>query len=74
MVATTLLTGIDMTEDEYRETLAHSISIPAEWAEVWDARNEGTRVPEGGALESEALPGFRLELARLWAAIDSAPA
>ena len=44
------------------------------WAEVWDGRNEGTRVPEGGALESDALPGFRLELARLWAAIDAAPA
>jgi Uma2 family endonuclease len=44
------------------------------WAEVWDGRNEGARVPEGGALESEALPGFRLELARLWAAIDAAPA
>lgn len=44
------------------------------WAEVWDGLNEGTRVPEGGVLESEALPGFRLELARLWAAIDAAPA
>jgi len=44
------------------------------WAEVWDGLNEWTRVPDGGALESEALPGFRLELARLWAAIDNAPA
>jgi len=31
-------------------------------------------VPEGGALESPALPDFRLDLARLWAAIDAAPA
>lgn len=44
------------------------------WAEVWDVRNDGSRIPEGGALESDSLPGFRLELARLWAAIDSAPA
>jgi Uma2 family endonuclease len=44
------------------------------WVEVWDALNEGTRVPEGGALESAALPDCRLELARLWAAIDAAPA
>jgi hypothetical protein len=41
---------------------------------VWDALNEGTRVPEGGALESAALTDCRLELARLWAAIDAAPA
>jgi Uma2 family endonuclease len=44
------------------------------WAEVWDGLNDGTRLPEGGALESAALPAFRLELARLWAAIDAAPA
>jgi Uma2 family endonuclease len=44
------------------------------WAEVWDGLNEATRVPEDGALESEALPEFRLELSRLWAAIDDAPA
>jgi Uma2 family endonuclease len=44
------------------------------WVEVWDALNEGTRVPEGGALGSTALPDFRLELARLWTAIDAAPA
>jgi Uma2 family endonuclease len=44
------------------------------WVEVWDASNEGVRVPEGGALETAALSGFRLELTRLWAAIDAAPA
>ncbi len=44
------------------------------WVEVWDAGNEGTRLADGDALESAALPGFRLELAQLWAAIDTAPA
>jgi Uma2 family endonuclease len=44
------------------------------WVEVWDALNEGSRVPDGGALVSAALPDFRLDLARLWAAIDTAPA
>ena len=44
------------------------------WVEVWDAGNEGTRLADGDALESAALPGFRLELVQLWAAIDTAPA
>src|SRR5262245_61420499 len=44
------------------------------WVEVWDARQDGARVAEGGALESAALPDFRLDLARLWAAIDATPA
>jgi Uma2 family endonuclease len=44
------------------------------WVEAWDAANEGTRLADGDALESVALPGFRLELAQLWAAIDTAPA
>jgi Uma2 family endonuclease len=44
------------------------------WVEVWDRAREGARVPDDGTLESEAIPGFRLELARLWAAIDAAPA
>lgn len=43
------------------------------WVEVWDGQNDGTRVAEAGALESEALPGFRLDVTRLWAAIDAAP-
>jgi Uma2 family endonuclease len=44
------------------------------WVEVWDTANEGTRLADDDALESPALPGFRLEVARLWAAIDAAPA
>jgi Uma2 family endonuclease len=44
------------------------------WVEVWDAQRDGARVPDGGAVESAALPDFRLDLARLWAAIDAAPA
>ena len=35
------------------------------WVEVWDARYDGARLPEDGALESEAVPGFRLEARRL---------
>lgn len=43
------------------------------WVEVWDASNDGTRLPGGAALESAVLPGFRLEFAQFWAAIDAAP-
>jgi Uma2 family endonuclease len=44
------------------------------WAEVWDATRDGTRLEESDALDSAALPGFRVDLAQLWAAIDAAPA
>jgi Uma2 family endonuclease len=44
------------------------------WAESWDASNDGVRLAPQGALESAVLPGFRLSLAQLWAAIDTAPA
>jgi Uma2 family endonuclease len=44
------------------------------WAEVWDASGDAARLAPHGALESVALPGFRLPLAQLWAAIDTAPA
>ncbi len=44
------------------------------WTEVWDAGRNGQRLTAEAAMESPALPGFRLEVARLWAAIDAAPA
>jgi Uma2 family endonuclease len=44
------------------------------WAEVWDASSDGIGLAADGALESAAVPGLRLPLAQLWAAIDAAPA
>jgi hypothetical protein len=124
VTATVHLSGGDMSEDEYRETLAHAkrfevtngvvtakrgpymtqkshVAIAEEIrAAVREYRqanggfggqtpttnlsqgpDRAYRLPnfaywvaEGGVLESAALPDFRLDLARLWAAIDAAPA
>lgn len=46
----------------------------ARWVEVWDATRDGVRLRADAAIESAALPGFRLELRTLWDAIHAAPA
>ena len=36
------------------------------WVEVRDAARDGARLAADGAIESAALPGFRLEVRTLW--------
>ncbi len=40
-----------------------------ETVEIFEGERDGESVPHDGTLESPALPGFRLRLADLWAAI-----
>jgi Uma2 family endonuclease len=44
------------------------------WVEVWDEGRDGVRLADDAAMESAALPGFRLPIQQLWDAIDAAPA
>jgi len=56
---------------------AHGVDVcwlidpEARTAEVFDAGREGVLFPADGALESEALPGFRFRLADLFATLDA---
>jgi Uma2 family endonuclease len=40
------------------------------WVEVFDAENDGLRLPPDGVLESGHIPGFSLPLRTLWDALD----
>ncbi len=64
--------SIDDLRDMCREYRSRGVDVcwlidpEARIGEVFDATRDGETVPSDGALEAEALPGFKLELPGLW--------